>query len=677
MSVSSAAEVMTLPVPQSNYRTFTQPVTDAPRLNKPSDALKQAAKAYKEELKAKKVDIITLANGDTCLLAFDKTGQLAMRNTRNKNVSGFFSSPWSTALSVVKVIGDNKNYYYDGTVFLDETQPAVNVIKTVDGDVIADRYSAISAFEIDGNVYFQCYDDKHSFFNIRAAYPAKSLDYQLSDSPFYYVPASDATFATDTVNAIPITLTTGPHKAYFGTSGGGRVYPDGSKGVKPNSANHYVTLMNTGYAVTAYQKPTVTVTRTTGIVDGEEKTGALLSIDPPATNTYINLNLYGPDGASILTSCKAIEFSEPEQMIYYEKQNNDGRTLMGAICLADTSLYLPAKFAYVRRAVNAEGNGVWLVSRKAFAPLEIYDPDADYTPVYRDKIEEYYNIGWYDDVLDRLMGQKDLSYENLLLLLSAYTIYVNDRMPGIEKIIAQYREGVEPEGMNDSKSPNRSSLDMFRAAYPFPELDGYCKQIVEKAPVQDKDIAKALAADAQATYKQADFLINEDLNNARREYGTIMAQRTINRIEAEAMAAQRAQEAAIREAQLRAERQQAIALTFINGLGNILQSTMSGSSGTSGRGASVSTGRGAAAMPSGTTSAATGKVDNSSRKAFLKSQIIEWKNKARKAEASYQQALSSGDDSWQKKNAIDSKRRSVDEALEMVRQYEAELNSLK
>lgn len=75
----------------------------------------------------------------------------------------------------------------------------------------------------------------------------------------------------------------------------------------------------------------------------------------------------------------------------------------------------------------------------------------------------------------------------------------------------------------------------------------------------------------------------------------------------------------------------------------------------------------------GTTS---GTNSNTDRKAFLRSQIADWKNKLKKAENSYRQAVSSGEDTWEKERVIESKRKTVDECLEMIRQYEAELNSL-
>lgn len=678
VAVSSAAEVMTLPAPRINYRTFTQSVTAAPKVSNPFAAHKQMAKAYKDELKAKKVDIIKLANGDTCLLAINKNGLLAMRNTRGKNVGADFASPWATELNLVKVNGDDKNYYYDGIAVVSDEKPEnLLFIKSADGNRLTYGYSALCAFRIDDEVYFNTFSGKYSFFHIISANPGKSLPYQSSTTPYYYMSASDATTATDTVNGLPITLMTLPHGAYFGTVGGGRLYLDGSKSVAPRFANHYVNLENTGYSLTAYEKPDITMAATTGIVDGEEKTGTLLSINPPASDAFMLIALYGPDGRELLTNCQSVDFSEPDQMVYYKKRNDDRRILMGAMSLADTTLQLPPMFANVQRAVNAEGNGVWLVARKAFAPLEVYDPDADYTPVYRNKIEEDYNNRFYFNVTSALSFPKEpLSYEDLLLGLSAYTIEITDLMPDVEKVVAQYRTGVEPEGMNDENSSNRRNIRLLELKYPISELDEYCRRVVAEAPQEDKATAQRVASEAQATYNKANHLVKEDLENARRDYDELMAQRRIDKAKADALAAQRAQEAAMREAQLRAERQQAIALAFLNGLSNIMQSTMSSPSRSSGRGAAVSSGRTAAAMPSAS-SGNSGKVDNSSRKAFLKSQIIEWKNKAKKAEASYEQALSGGDDSWQKKNVIDSKRRSVDEALEMVRQYEAELNSLK
>lgn len=69
--------------------------------------------------------------------------------------------------------------------------------------------------------------------------------------------------------------------------------------------------------------------------------------------------------------------------------------------------------------------------------------------------------------------------------------------------------------------------------------------------------------------------------------------------------------------------------------------------------------------------------DNSGRKDFLRGQIADWKNKLNKAEASYRQAISSGDDTWEKKRVIESKRQTVDECLQMIKQYESEQNSQK
>lgn len=57
--------------------------------------------------------------------------------------------------------------------------------------------------------------------------------------------------------------------------------------------------------------------------------------------------------------------------------------------------------------------------------------------------------------------------------------------------------------------------------------------------------------------------------------------------------------------------------------------------------------------------------------------IIEWKAKLKKAEKSYQECISSGEDTPEKRRVVESKQKTVDECLEMIRTYEAELNSLK
>lgn len=79
-----------------------------------------------------------------------------------------------------------------------------------------------------------------------------------------------------------------------------------------------------------------------------------------------------------------------------------------------------------------------------------------------------------------------------------------------------------------------------------------------------------------------------------------------------------------------------------------------------------------------TSSAASTGEDKSGRKAFLKGQIIEWKNKLKKAEQSLESELASGsNDDWHKQQVVESKRNTVNECLQMIRQYEEELNSLK
>lgn len=124
-----------------------------------------------------------------------------------------------------------------------------------------------------------------------------------------------------------------------------------------------------------------------------------------------------------------------------------------------------------------------------------------------------------------------------------------------------------------------------------------------------------------------------------------------------------------------AEMQQAQYMNALLGIfSKCLTSAFSGSSQSSSSGSSsVNTSTASFSKSASTSSSA----DNSDRKAFLKSQIADWKNKLKKAERSYEQAMSSGDDSWQKKRVLESKQNTIDECANMIRQYESELNSLK
>ena len=81
----------------------------------------------------------------------------------------------------------------------------------------------------------------------------------------------------------------------------------------------------------------------------------------------------------------------------------------------------------------------------------------------------------------------------------------------------------------------------------------------------------------------------------------------------------------------------------------------------------------------------TSEQDNSGRKAFLRGEIITWKNKLKQAEESLQKSIDyyaelklRGDgDAWRVKDVVDSKRKTVETCKEMIRKYEAELNSLQ
>ncbi len=76
-------------------------------------------------------------------------------------------------------------------------------------------------------------------------------------------------------------------------------------------------------------------------------------------------------------------------------------------------------------------------------------------------------------------------------------------------------------------------------------------------------------------------------------------------------------------------------------------------------------------------SSSSSGTDNTNRKIFLQNQIIDWKAKLAKAEKSYQECVASGEDTAEKKRVVESKQKTVDTCLEMIRTYEAELNSLK
>lgn len=289
-------------------------------------------------------------------------------------------------------------------------------------------------------------------------------------------------------------------------------------------------------------------------------------------------------------------------------------------------------------------NGVWKVSDRPSTrtmTTTVYVPGATGAAVIRDPGEAFYVRRKLDDVI----------------------AYYSEE--GLDAPWASYYSA---QALVDKRYP--SQLRFERIVEAMEKGSGLPKN--EQGIISDVNVIGQMLNTAISLYNQ---YINsgdtEFLQSARSNKG--MAEYYLNNLNQYIDRYNRIRSHAAMVTSQEEERQAALMSYFLNSFANIMN-TATTSSGRKSSSASYSTS--GATVPASGGSSASG-ADNSDRKAFLKGQIADWRNKLKKAEQSYEQAMSSGDDSWQKKRVLESKQHTIDECANMIRQYESELNSLK
>lgn len=289
-------------------------------------------------------------------------------------------------------------------------------------------------------------------------------------------------------------------------------------------------------------------------------------------------------------------------------------------------------------------NGVWKVSDKpAGGVAAVYEPGMTKSALIRDPGEAFFVRRQLDDVLayysDEGLDAPWASYYSAAAL-------VDKRYPSqlrFERVVEAMEKG---SGLPNNEQGIISDVDVIRKMLNM-AINLYA-QYINSGETEFLQASRSGKSSAEYNLNQLDEYIVR-YNNVRNHAAMVTSQ-------------QEAQQAALMS-------------SFLNAFSNSIQALTS-----SGRKSSSTTSystSGASATSAGGGSTSSTSTDNSSRKAFLKGQIADWRNKLKKAERSYEQAMSSGDDTWEKKRVLESKQKTIDECANMIRQYESELNSLK
>lgn len=639
-----SGKAVELPKPVAGYATERTDIASVKKLSNITPAQKSKAEAEKKTFKASKAEYVTLPDGKTYLRLLDKKKRILLFTPEGKQIHTGSRADWSESISMIKVIGDDKNYYLELDVN-DEELGAVKVVETTGGRYIASDYDAIYAYQVRDKTFFHTYSKK--FTHSYGLHSTQKSTFLSSEKPYLHCDAIEGSTVTDKVNGFDITLPVKPKPECI-------VATDG-KGVEVETLNEFgstvygnvYNLPNSGYKISCVLcKPVIKVSTTEATVMGKTKKGTQL--EAVADDNSGSVNVFDPDGNKLVENCTRVVFSEPEQAIYYTKRDVFVKN-MGVIHLVDSTLNIPAKFDNVKLVQNSEGKWLKLVNTKAFEPVEIYNPDTEYTREYRNEGEKHYSQGFYffayRDFLE--MPLDSLTFQDCQLAVSAYTIAGNEHMEPVRKIVATYRQGIVPEGIGVSTSQNQIAIDLLEALWrgsykSKTRINDITKRLVEIAPNDQKALAERLAGDAEMMSRDIYQLYSFDLKYAPDDCERVRLERERDRILAEQAAQQRAVEAAAEQARLNAERNQAIALAFLNGFSQVLQSSLS-SHHKSAPAKSYSNSK-ATGKPSGGSSSASSSSDGddgmhqiwvNERRAELKHEIDKSLKRLRNAEDNY------------------------------------------
>lgn len=431
------------------------------------------------------------------------------------------------------------------------------------------------------------------------------------------------------------------------------------------------------------------VTRDLGNGDtGEFNEMTVTSFSPLLNNLFIT-NISGSQ--IYAENCSRVIFSEPDQIAYtiryYGKPHFIYRR--GGIDLTDLSMKIEPKYNNVFFFTDDTGATVPWVKNTAFSQLTTIDcitpdnelvlPKDENELNFEKAISDLHLIDKYDktyflltsiDISDKIKHNEVLTEKDKAMLLSCLINMAEGELQIVQGYINSYYN------MENPALDPKKRLAMEFDAHGRPSLSdaaiktlilhkNQLQELIDNGLYEDKEYALATVENITNTCELIDNLRTEGIGKA---YDTYQEKLEAQRLEALRLESER-------QAQIRKDAQERLAAAIFGVICNI-GSQLAQSSYKAKKSSYIS---GATIPHSGDGSApsTSGGESNAGRKGFLKGQIAEWKNKLKKAEASYQQALSSGDDSWEKKRVIESKRNTVDECLNMIRQFESELNSLK
>lgn len=346
-----------------------------------------------------------------------------------------------------------------------------------------------------------------------------------------------------------------------------------------------------------------------------------------------------------------------DQYINYAK-TIDGVSRQGVLMLENPDKSIPCEFINVYRTGDK-----WMVVRDVNNSPEEFNPSVKYGINYRDEGERLLNKGDWDGVIDYYKHE------------------------GIKQPWALYFSGsaLYKKAYNDGYMPKYGFIDAvntgdFQSAGRYFN-SGSVNEISPASMIEMLSLAQEMFKTYCTTEGSEEFKKDAEnsINVIDIEYQSFAKQS----LELPgAIEKYKQHNAKIKEeiaAKMEAERQRQSMIygemfnIFINSLQNITAAVSSKSNNQVNRSPSN------ASSVSKSTGYASESQDNSGRKGFLRGQVIEWKNKLKKAEASRAQALDNYNNSGsiEAKRALESKENTVNECLEMIRQFESELNSLK
>lgn len=367
------------------------------------------------------------------------------------------------------------------------------------------------------------------------------------------------------------------------------------------------------------------------------------------------------DGKEVLKGVDYLNIKNIDVTPYVTyRKKIDGVDRHGVKKIFDSNFDIPCIFYQVKNE-----NGVWQTKSNRGDDWQAFNPAAVNKITYRDRGEQLYNQGKMADVIkyyekEGINAPWAKFYTGVALKDRAYNLgdvplysFVDDMKKGNFTFRDREKKGPYPDkgemGVDETKATYALSTKMLKAFIDESQDADMIKKA--KKTIEDNDISLGLFSKNAAELPASMQIYYNHQSQLKGE-----------------------QQRMIAEQQARQQQQAQMWANMIGAFSNMLQSALSPSGGPS---KSYSAGGAGSYKSSSAGSSSSSGVDNSGRKGFLKGQIIDWKNKLKKAEKSLEDAIAGGEDTWQKKQVVESKRKTVNECLEMIRQYESELNSLK